>query len=416
MAGLVDRVSSRRSAAREVVRADAVTLEEFGYLLGQTTGAAGQSRSGVTVTAQRALGISAWYSGVRYISETMAGLPCKTFSDAGSVRTMRADPPWKKKPDTETTWFSLIEFWLMSLLHRGNAFAFKVRDPISGQVIGLRMVHPDRVKVGQASSGLKVFEIDGRKDVAFTTRDILHIPGLSYDGVCGLNPLQYGADTLGTIAAAEEFAGRTLGKGVMDKAYLSLPQTLTKGQADALAAVWQAQHSGLANADKLAVMGGGAEYRTIGLSPESTQLLESRKYGVPEVSRLLRLPPHKLYDLDRATFSNIEHQSIETITDGVRPWCTRLEAAVNDDPDLVVPGNFIEFDLEGTLRGDITSRYSAYAAGIVGGFLMPSEPRAKENLPFIPGSEFLTTPLNMTAYGPDAGALPGPTPTTGAPA
>lgn len=402
---LIDRVAQRR--ASEVVRADAVTLEEFGYLLGQNSGSAVKTKSGVTMGPRAALGITAWYSGVRYISETMAGLPAPTYRDSPTGRAQRTDPPWKKKPDVETTWFSLVEFWLMSLLHKGNAFSFKVRNPISGQVVGLRMIHPDRVKVGQASSGLKLFEIDQRKDVAYTTRDILHIPGLSYDGVCGLNPLQYHADALGTIAASEEFAARSMGKGVMDKAYLKLPQTLTNEQANAMASVLEAQHAGLNNAGKLAVLGGGAEYATIGLDPQSTQLLESRKYGVSEVSRLLRIPPHKLYDLDRATFSNIEQQSIEAVIDGIRPWCTRIESWVNNDPDLMPPRNFIEFNLEALLRGDLQSRMEAYSAGVLAGIYMPSEPRAKENLPYIEGSDVLLFPLNMTQVGPDA-ATPAP--------
>ncbi len=395
--GLVDRIAARQST--EVERSDPVTMEEFGYLLGQTTGNATKTKAGVTMGPRQALGITAWYSGVRYIAETMAGLPCPVYRDGPAGRVERALPPWRQKPDVESTWFSLVEFWLMSLIHKGNAYSFKVRNPVSGQVTGLRMVHPDRVRVGQAA-GLKVFEIDHRSDVAYTTREILHIPGLSYDGVVGLNPLQYHANALGTIAASEEFAGRSFGQGTMDKAYLSVPQALDKGEAEALAAVWQAQHAGLVNAGKLAVIGGGGEYKTIGLDPVSTQLLESRKYGVSEVSRLLRLPPHKLYDLERATFSNIEQQAIEAVVDGIRPWATRIEAWVNDDPDLMPPGNFVEFNLEGLLRGDLKSRMEAYAAGVSAGIYMPSEPRRKENLPYIEGSDVLLRPLNMEAYGP----------------
>ena len=402
--GLVDRIAARQSD--EVERSDPVTMEEFGYLLGRGSGNATRTKAGVTMGPRAALGITAWYSGVRYIAETMAGLPAPVFRDRSGERESRALPPWRVKPDAESTWFSLVEFWVMSLLHKGNAYAFKLRDPVSGQVVGLRMIHPDRVRVGQAN-GLKVFELDSRTDVAYTTREILHIPGLSYDGIVGLNPLQYHADALGTIAASEEFAGRSFGQGTMDKAYLSVPQKLDKGEAEALGAVWQAQHAGLVNAGKLAVIGGGGEYKTIGLDPVSTQLLESRKYGVTEVSRLLRIPPHKLYDLDRATFSNIEQQSIEAVTDGIRPWCTRIEAWVNDDPDLMPPGNFLEFNLEGLLRGDLKSRMEAYSAGVAAGVYMPSEPRRKENLPHIEGSDVLFRPLNMEPYGPGAASTDG---------
>jgi len=258
------------------------------------------------------------------------------------------------------------------------------------------------VKPGVASDGFKVFELDGRSDVPFSRREILHIPGLSYDGVVGLNPIEHHAQTLGTQAAADEHAGRFFGSGVMDRAYITVPKTLSTPAADEMRDAWRSHYEGLRNAHRLAVLGGGAEFKTIGLDPQQTQLLESRKYGVVEVARMLRLPPHKLYDLERATFSNIEHQSIEAVVDGIRPWCTRIEAHVNFDPDLMRSGNFIEFELEGLLRGDIKSRYEAYSAGVTGGFLMPSEPRRLENLPHIDGSDFLLRPLNMATVGPDA--------------
>lgn len=388
-----------------ISRSDPVTMEEFGYLVGQATGTVVNTKSGVTVGPMKALGLSAWYSGVRYIAETIAGLPCHTYRDTSGVRTQRADPMWMKRPDVETPWYSLVEFMMMSLLHKGNSYNFKIRNP-AGQVIGLRKIHPDRVKPGQASDGTKVFELDGRQDLAFTCREILHIPGLSYDGVIGLNPIQYGAETLGTIAAANESAGRSFGQGSGIDAFLTVPQTLDQTAADRMKAVWDKQHKGLTNAHELAVMGGGAEYKTIGLDPEQAQLLESRQFGVTEIARLLRLPPHKLYDLTHATYSNIEHQEIAATTDGIRPPVQRIEAWFEFDPDLMPPRNFIEFDLKGLARGDLKSEYEAYGVGINGGFIMPSEPRARLNLPFVQGSDVLFQPLNFRTVGPDAVPLP----------
>lgn len=399
--GLVDRVNAQLRQP-EAVRSDPITMEEFGYLLGRDNGNAVSTRSGVTMSAKRALGISAWYSGVRYISESVAGLPVHTFRDANGTRTRRADAPWLRRPDDEDTWHGWAEFTMMSLLHKGNAYSFKIRNPL-GQVVGLRKLHPDRVRPGRSpSTGRKVFEIDGRTDVAFTSREILHIPGLSYDGVVGLNPIQTLSEPLGNVAAADSYAGAAFGNGDHVRAYLSVPKILTEPEAERMQALWQKMHRGLVTAHELAVLGGGAEYKTIGLDPQQTQLLETRKFGVDEVARILRLPPHKLYDLERATFSNIEHQSIEAVTDGIRPWVQRIEAWVNIDPDLLPARNFIELELEGMLRGDTKSRFEAYSVGIAGGFLMPAEPRRKENLPYIEGSEFLQRPLNMTTYGPDA--------------
>ena len=138
MASLADQVSARVRAPRTSRRSvDPVTMEEFGYLLGQERGSSVKTKAGVTIGPRRALGITAWYSGVRYISEVCASLPVHTYRDRNGERSVRADPPWLRQPDLEQPWFGLVEFWLMSLLHKGNAFAFKKRNAV-GQVVGLR--------------------------------------------------------------------------------------------------------------------------------------------------------------------------------------------------------------------------------------------------------------------------------------
>lgn len=395
---LLDRVERR--AERGVSRSnDPVTLEEFGALIAHGQGG-GQTKSGVLVGPHRALAIPAWYSGVRWISETTAFLPVHNFHEPlGGERQERALPKWVKKPGDDVPWPAVVEFWLMSLLHRGNAYGFKVRNEV-GQVVGMRPLLPHRVRPGRTSAGQKVFQIDGT-DVAYTPREVLHIPGLSYDGIVGLDPITVFAETLGRIAAADEFAAREFGDGFHMSAYLQVAQPLTKTQADALAAQAKALHSGLQNSHQLGVVGNGAEVKTLTLNPEQLQLLESRKWGSIEVAQMLRIVPHKLYNLERATYSNIEHQSIEAVGDGIRPWAQRIETFVNSDPDLV-RRNFIEFNLDALLRGDLKARYESYTAGVNAGVLMPSEPRRWERLPHVAGSDYLLRPLNMATVGPDA--------------
>lgn len=406
---LIDRVNAR--AVGDVRRSDPVSLEDFGYLLGQSGGLgnaggpAYKTRAGTTVGVSRALGISAWYSGVRYLSETLASLPVKTFRDTSAGRQQRADPPWLRRPDREMPKFGLFEAFMMSLLHRGNAFAFKLRDPL-GRVTGLRYLHPDRVRVGQADDGTKVFLVDSDEQRPFTSREILHIPGLSYDGVIGLDPIRYHAENLGTIAAADEFAGRHFGQGSHVQAYLSMPQALTTKQANDLKDQWEAFHRGIANAHEFGVLGGGAEYKTITLDPQQQQLLESRQYGVLEVARILRIPPHKLYELERATFSNIEHQGIEAVTDSIRPFAERIEEWVNFDPDLLPGPNFMEFNLDGLMRGDAKSRAEYYHFAITDGWMSRAEPRLKENLPPVDGLDMFLVPQNMALQRPDGTIQP----------
>lgn len=398
---LADRVASLAAARRDISRADPVTMEEFGYLLGRGRGG-GQTKAGVAVGPTKALSVSAWYRGCRYISETMAGLPVDAFRDTGGVRQKRAKPLWVKRPDTEMPWFGLVEHWLMSLLHRGNAFGFKVRNEV-GQVTGMRALHPDRVKVGQAEDGTKVFEVDGRTDLGFTRREILHIPGLSYNGIVGLDPLTIMAEGIGRAAAADDFASNSFGQGSHLQAYISLPQTLSPKQAELLKAQWEKFHQGMQNSHELGVLGNGAEYKTVSLTPEQQQLLETRKFEVTEIARFLGVVPHKLYDLERATFSNIEHQAIEAVVDGIRPWATRMESFINYDQTLLPGTNFLEFDLQGLLRGDSAARAAFHTAAINAGWKTPAAAARQENEPAPPELDYYLRPLNMAVIRPGEG-------------
>lgn len=393
----VDRVAGR--AGRSISRADPVTLEEFGVLLGQGSSST-RSRSGVTINTDRALGISAWYRGARYLSETVASLPVHTYRRQGDgSRVRRANPMWMASPGRDLVWYGVAEFVMMSLIHRGNAFLWKERN-LAGQVAGLTPIHPDSVRFGVVD-GRKVFEIKvrGADPIAATTADLLHIPALSTDGYFGIDPIRAFAGGLGTVAAADEYASRFYSNGANLAAYISMPGRLDEDQAQRIKAQWDRMHKGVHHAHEFGVIGDGATYNTIGLDAEQTQLLETRRFGVTEVARMLGVVPHKLYDLERSTFSNIEHQAIEAVTDGIRPWVTRIEAWVNSDRSLVVERNYIEHELEGLLRGDIKTRYEAYSLATGGPWMEGNVPRRLENLPERPELDVVLRPLNYAVAG-----------------
>lgn len=391
---LADRVAVRAGEVRNA--SDPVTLAEFGALLGDNSRNSSTSRAGTTVTPQRALGIAAWYSGVRHIAEVMAGLPIHRYRrlPGGDGRERRENPPWIAAPDVEQPWYGLVEFWLMSLLHRGNAFSFKLRNG-ANQVTGLREIHPDRVTTGQAPDGTKRFVIDDNERL-WTTRDVLHIPGLAYDGRVGMNPIRCSADAIGAVAATDEYAARFFTNNTNLGGIISVEQAMTDDEALALRTEWESFHQGILNAHKTGVLSKGARYDRVTLNAEDSQLIESRQWGVTEISRLLRLPPHKLYELSRATFSNIEHLAIEATTDGIQPWAERIEAHVNFDPDLTPTGTYHEFTLEGRLRGDTKSRYEAHTSAVGGPWKTVNESRREENLSPIDGGDVVLQPLNMT--------------------
>jgi len=386
-------------------------MEEFGYLLGGQGG--NTSKSGVAVGAERAMGLTAWWSGNRYITEAVMFLPWHRFTGPHDARVRLADASWVTRPDADTTWPAVLEHWVVSMLNRGNAYAFKLRD-FDGAVSGLRPVHPDRVRTARASDGTKVHEVkNGSTTVALTSRELLHIPGMSSDGTVGHDVLRVQAEALGIAAASDEYAARSF-NGSHLRAYLSLPQPLTQTQADDLLDEWRSFHSGVTNADGFGVLGNGAEYKTISLTPEQVQLLETRTFNVGEIARILRIPPHKLYELSRATFSNIEHQGIEAVVDSVRPWVERIETAINFDEELSGSPRarmFIEANLEGLLRGDSGARAEFYNKGIAGGWLMPQTAAQKENLPAPDELAYYQRPLNVSVIRPGEGAVPdNPTP------
>lgn len=390
---LADRVAERRSF-RPQAAADPVSLEEFGALLGRDRGYTSRTKAGVSMSDRRALGLSAWYSGVLHISTVIAGLPFHRYRDDGDSRVKLPAKSWMKNPDREQTWFGLIEFVMMSLLHRGNSLDFKVRNA-AGQVVGLREVHPNRATGGIGPDGTKRWVIDDDTDRLWTTRDILHIPGLSYDGRFGLNPIQFQADTLGGVVAANDYSHRFFGESTNMGGIISVEHAMTRDEAITLREQWDEFHRGIANAHKTGVLSKGAKYERVTLNAEDAQLIQSRNFGIDEVARILRLPPHKLYELSRSTNNNIEHQSIEAVQDCYQPWCERIEAWFNADPDLTEPGTYCEFTLEGRLRGDTTSRYAALTSAIGGPWMSVNEARSKENLPRIEGGDVVLAPLNM---------------------
>lgn len=404
--GMLDKVATERARRSGMDRADPVTLEEFGALLSRSRGFV-KSRTGITVTDDRALGLTAWWSGVRYLTETVASLPLHIYRTTGRSRVRRADPPWLERPDVELSRFQLLEFYMFCMLHRGNFFAFKNRDGLE-RVVGLRILHPDRVRVGQASDGTKVFEVrnDNDQPVGLTTREVLHITGMSKDGIVGMNPIRVHAESLGIAAAADQFAGSYFSSASHPSGVISVNEELTEPEANRLKAEWERFHQGLRNAQQVGVLSKGSTYSSISLKAEDAQLLQSRQYGVIEVARILRVPPHKLYELSRATFSNIEQQAIEGVMDSIRPWLVRFEAAVRFDRDLLARGTYAEFLVEGLYRGDIKTRYEAYRNALHGGWMEPAEIREKENLNEIPGTHYLNVPLNMMQIGPDAPEVP----------
>ena len=396
MSALGRLLRNRRDTA---TRAEEIPLEEFGQLL---TG----KQSG-DMSERRALGLAAWYSGVRYLAESLAYLTIRAFRNDDP----RALPLWMKTPEVDRSGRPLMtrgrlwELWMLSLIHDGNGYGFKLRDPI-GRVTGMRYLHPKRVKVRMEDND-KIFSVDtngngDRRD--FTSRDIFHLVGLSDNGVTGISAVAYHSTNLELAAAGDEFAKKYFDQGAAIAAYIKLTENTRKPIKD-LRAEFEEFFQGLNNAHRGAVLSHNAEYKTVDLNARDAQILEARQWSVLEIARILRVPPHKIYDLSRATFSNIEQQAIEAVGDGPRIWAERFEEQIAADPDLIASGHVIRHDLDELSRGDTRTEVAALHTGILDGYVSLADARRRRGLEPAPGMDVYYRPSNVNVVDAATGEI-----------
>jgi HK97 family phage portal protein len=374
--------------------------------------------TGKAVTPQSAVGSTAVWAAVRIISESIATLPLRVYERRDGGRTLATEHPLypllHDRPNVRQTAVEWREQQLASLLLWGNAYSWIERWP-SGRPRWLWPLRADRVTVkvdvttqSDPVPGLVyvVQTIDGGQ-VVYPADDVLHVRGLSSDGMLGLSPIAIHRDAVGLEMAEREFAARFFGNNGRPGGVLKVQGRLSNDAAQRLKASWETAHRGLDNAHRVAVLEEGIEWQGMGMPLADAQFVEQRRFSIEEVARIFRVPLHLMGDLQRATFSNIEHQSIEFVTHTIRPWCVRLEQAFNG---LLYPSErqslYTEHAVDALLRGDIKARYEAYAVGRSWGWLSVNEIRALENLNGVgPDGDTLVQPLN---YGPLGATTPAP--------
>jgi HK97 family phage portal protein len=223
--------------------------------------------------------------------------------------------------------------------------------------------------------------------VTFFRDEILHVPGLGFDGLIGYSPIAMAKNAIGIAMATEEFGASFFSNGASPGGILEHPGTLK--DPSKVRESWNQLFQGSGKANRVAVLEEGMTYRPIGIPPNEAQFLETRKFQTEEICRIYRVPPHLVADLDKATFSNIEHQSISFVVHTIRPWLVRLEQAMN--LQLLSEADrkrfFTEFNADGLLRGDYQSRMSGYATARQNGWMSANDIRRLENLNLIPAEE-----------------------------
>ena len=379
----------------------------------------GGSNAGKRVTERSAMQMTAVYSCVRILAEAVAGLPLHfyKYKDDGSKEKALDNSLYHllhDEPNPEMSSFVFRETLMTHLLLWGNAYAQIIRNG-KGEIVALYPLMANKMQVDRDENGQLYYIYTRSSDEAKTMegvtvylspRDVLHIPGLGFDGLVGYSPIAMAKNAIGLAMATEEYGAKFFANGAAPSGVLEHPGTI-KDPAR-LRENWNATFGGSANSGKVAVLEEGMKYTPISISPEQAQFLETRKFQINEIARIFRVPPHMLADLEKSSFSNIEQQSLEFVKYTLDPWVIRWEQSLYRS--LLTPEekkkHFFKFNLEGLLRGDYASRMSGYATARQNGWMSANDIRELENLDRIPselGGDLYLINGNMLPLG-DAGA------------
>lgn len=366
----------------------------YSFLFGRTT-------SGKPVNERTAMQTTAVYACVRILAETVASLPLHVYEyqDDGGKKLVHDHPLYyllHDEPNPEMTSFVFRETLMSHLLIWGNAYAQIIRDG-AGRVLGLYPLLPDKMEVQRDDKGNIYYVYSRNSDenptfkeygnIKLKAEDVLHIPGLGFDGLIGYSPIAMAKNAVGMTLACEEYGASFFANGANPGGVLEHPGVLK--DPSKVRESWNSVYRGVSNAHKIAVLEEGMKYQQIGIPPEEAQFLETRKFQINEIARLYRIPPHMVGDLDKSSFSNIEQQSLEFVKYTLDPWVIRWEQSLQRS--LLLPGEkgkyFIKLNVDGLLRGDYQSRMNGYAVGRQNGWFSANDIREMENMNPIPDEE-----------------------------
>ena len=360
----------------------------------------GNSTAGKRVNERSAMQMTAVYSCVRILSESVASLPLHLYryTKNGGKEKAVSHPLYfllHDEPNPEMTSYVFRETLMTHLLLWGNAYAQIIRNG-KGEVIALYPLMPDRMMVDRNEKGELYYEyqmssddakINKESTVKLKREDVLHVPGLGFDGLVGYSPIAMAKNAIGLAIAAEEYGSKFYANGAAPSGVLEHPGTLK--DPSKVRESWTQTFGGSANANKVAVLEEGMKYTPISIAPNEAQFLETRKFQINEIARIFRVPPHMVGDLEKSSFSNIEQQSLEYVQYTLAPWIARFEQSmvrallsVSEKKDF-----FIKFNVDGLLRGDYQSRMSGYATARQNGWMSANDIRELENLDRIPAEQ-----------------------------
>ena len=346
-----------------------------------------QSLSGETVTEETALTYSAVYNAISLISGTVGSLPLHLMQKTGKTKQIFDKNPLYRVMHTQwnpyMTAMSGRETLTAHVLAWGNGYAEKVRDGY-GQLVQLWPISPDRITAIEIRNGVLQYDIKIGNETKILPRDrILHVPGLGFDGLMGYSVVAMARKSIGLGMALETFGSHYFGQGTHPGVIVSHPNQLSPESHSNLKKSLTESYSGLGQAHRLMLLEDGMKLEKIGIPPNDSQFLESRQHQIPEIARWFNLPPHKLKDLTKSSFNNIEAEQTSFVMDSILPWLIRFEQ--NFFMQLLsVPEQkqnlYFNHIVEGLLRANSKDRAEYYKLMIQNGIMTPNEVRSKENL------------------------------------
>lgn len=376
--------------------------------LSELVGISYNTYAGKRVSPRLAMQLTAVFGCVRVLAESVGMLPCSLYEqlDRGSKKAIK-ERLYKLLSVKPNGYMTSQEFWellIACLCLRGNFFAYKVMA--LGEVVELLPLDPGSVVAKLNSQWEPVYQVtfpDGSSDT-LSQKEIWHVRIFTLDGLNGLSPIAYARQAIGLGMATEEHGSRLFSNGAVTSGVLETDQTLSDEAFNRLKADFEDRHQGLANAHKPMILEMGLKWNQISLSAEDAQFLETRKFQLEEICRIFRVPMHLVQNTDRATFNNIENLGIGFINYSLVPYLTRIEQRIN--LGLVKASKqgqlYAKFNVGALLRGDMKSRFEAYATAINWGMYSPNDCLELEDRNPRPGGDVYLTPMNMTTKPTDS--------------
>lgn len=369
--------------------------------------------AGIRVDYDTALQYSPFFAGVRVLAEDLAGLPLHLYERmAGRGKQRAEDHPLygllHDQPNPMMTSVQLRETLQGHALTWGNGVAQLVTNKRTGVIEEIWPLRPDRLRICVNRTGPGQFrrtyqyrdEVNGIK-ATLLDDEVLHVGGLGFDGVRGYSVVDLAANSIGLGLATEHYGAKFFSNGGAPGGALSHPGNLSHEARGRMATDWENIHKGIDRAHRVAILEEGVTWQQVGIPNDNAQFLETRRMQVTEIARWLRIPSHKINDLERSTFSNIEQQQLDYISSALNIWLRRWEQAIVTQ--LLLPEErrrfYAEHLVDSLLRGDTLTRYQAYAVGRQWGWLSANDVRERENLNPVEGGDAYLVPLNMVPAG-----------------